>query len=132
MSGLPPAVEALLAQLVAEVRELRLAVEALSDRHGKGADAASVALLQALWSHAGPRPFGVTELVRHAALADAMELRVALGGMNARQLGRRLRHLEGRALDGLVLYRQGEDRHGLVWRVSAVQNPQNSWMSALR
>jgi hypothetical protein len=134
MSALPSAAALLAAileeqnALQEEVRSLRAALE---ERRRPAPDAAGEALLRAIWRHAKGYSFGAAELIRHAALADAVELREALGGRNARALGRLLRRPEGRELAGLVLYREAEARDGLVWRVSAVGNSRNSWCSPI-
>ena len=125
MSARPVLQADVLVQILDELRGIRRALER---RHAP--DTTAEKLLEAIHAHAGARPFGASELIRHACLAGAAELREAIGGMNARQLGRALRRIEGRELGGLILFRDGEDRTGLVWRVSRVSNSQNSWVSA--
>jgi hypothetical protein len=115
-------------ELVAEVKGLRADLAA---RRGPTPDAQDEELLRVIAEHVEHRVFSAAELVAHAALESAVQLREVLRGRNARKLGRVLMRLEGRALNGLVLYRNGEDRNGLVWRVSRVSKPQNSWTSAL-
>jgi hypothetical protein len=123
----------LLLEVLAEVRALRASIgelrAALPDR--RAPDAKGEALLRAIYEHAGGRPFSVTELMRHAAvLVGAAELQEVIKGMNGKRLGRALRRLRDRELGGFVLYREGEDSGGAIWRVSRAKTPESLGLRA--
>ena len=63
--------------------------------------------------------FSCSELIAHARLDAAHELRAALlrcvGALNARKLGRLLAPVEGRPIAGLRVVRIASDAHGVIW-----------------
>jgi hypothetical protein len=80
---------------------------------GRGArDRAGELLLPAVSADVADRAFSAAELVRHAEVV-ACSLRAALDAAvvtsNARKLGKLLRAVEGREIDGLQLVRIGVD-----------------------
>lgn len=108
--------ESLLLALVTEVRGLRADVAALSRRLAALAldDGRFVAIVAATTE--GHR-FSVDELFDHAQLHA--ELAAALHGATCQHVGKRLRRLAGRPIDGLMVRRVGRDENGAVWTVSA-------------
>jgi hypothetical protein len=67
----------------------------------------------------GDRAFSARELVAHARVVGG-PVAVALGGLSARRLGKKLRKLAGQEFDGLVVEHLGADRDGAIWVVRVV------------
>lgn len=59
-------------------------------------------------------------LVRDLFEADASALRVALGALTRKQVGRLLRRGEGQPVDNYLVERQGTETHATLWRVVQV------------
>ena len=77
-------------------------------------------ILPAIASATGARAFTVSELQRHARLAEFANLRAAIdraGGGN--RLGRLLKRAAGYEIAGLRVEHIGEDREGLVFTVAS-------------
>jgi len=66
--------------------------------------------------------FTAGEVITNSELSVAAALRealvAALGAANARALGKLLRRVEGLELDGMRVQRCGQERDGVVWRVT--------------
>ena len=101
------------------MRALRAALERERPRH-QAPDAAG--LLRAIDAEIGARVFCCAELLEHAALPSASALRGAIvasigPAMKPQRLGKFLRRIEGRDLDGLMVCWVGADRDGATWMV---------------
>jgi hypothetical protein len=110
----------LLRELVAEVRGLRADLVAhRRERKLSPADRAVLStVLPTIAATVGDRVFTVSELVAHAQLPAATELREAIataGGAHA--LGRLLKRGEHADVGGLALETLGVDRDGRMWRI---------------
>jgi hypothetical protein len=120
-SDIDSPVEALLRELIAEVKGLRADLARTSGRRRPEIpDALLPILAQAVFDKA----FTATEVIRHASTVDA-PLRAALDGAglsNARQLGKWFRAIEGRVIVGARLTRIGTERDGVVWRVRVCES----------
>lgn len=120
--------EALLELLVEEVRGLRA-----DFARQRGAVDDRGALLAPIAGYVKGTAFSAAEVIHHAAVV-ASPLREALaaaGVVNARQLGKWFRRIEGRDIGGLRLTRIGVDRDGVIWRVCECENPQTRAVSSL-
>lgn len=108
-----------IAAVRADLAALTDRVTRLEARTGSGPrGAADVRLLVAIAESAGDRGFGAAELLRHSQVDARLARALAAAFIESpRELGHRLRRLEGRPCAGLVLQREGSDRAGLVWRV---------------
>jgi hypothetical protein len=116
-AAVPDTTEALLRELVEEVRGLRADLARERGR-SPARDASVEALLPVLAAAVADRAFTSREVVEHAVVDGA--LRAALdkaGVVTGRQLGKWLRRAEGRAIAGVRLERIGTDRDGVIWRV---------------
>src|SRR5687768_13377671 len=91
-------------EVVALLERIAVAVESLARPPAlPGTNDDTVApLLQAIVTHAGARSFSTSELVIHAALPVAADLRAAIlqavGALNARRLGKQLKTIEGKPI----------------------------------
>jgi hypothetical protein len=74
------------------------------------------ALVAAIIDAVGAHEFSARELIEHARLVGG-RLRVVLGGMSGRSLGRTLRKIEGIGIAGRHVERIGVDLDGIIWRV---------------
>jgi hypothetical protein len=117
-----PRYELRLIELLTEIRDhqrqlLRLFEET---RRPAPSDARYTELVRAIAKSAVDRVFSSAELVAHCEvtpeLADAIT--AAVGGLNARKVGRALRRVEGMDLDGLIVTRVGSDSNGVSWRIT--------------
>jgi hypothetical protein len=115
-----------LVELLIEIRDdqrrmLRLLEEARPRPIPKG-DPRAGELVLAIEATAGERVFTSGELIVAASLPEAVALRDAItatvGRLNAKALGKLLRRIEGADFDGLTVQRIGDDRGGVLWRVS--------------
>lgn len=101
------------------VRQNELLAEMLSEiRAQRGRRRPSRAhLLAAIATAVEERLFTAAEVLRHAevnaTLARALD---AAEIATARSLGKYLRRIEGRTIDGVRVDRIGEDRDGMIWR----------------
>jgi hypothetical protein len=120
---------ALLELVLAEVRALRAEIAVRRDAPDRALDPAHRAVLRAILpTIAGivaGRAFTVTELQRHARLAEFGALRAAIdraGGAN--RLGRLLRRAAtaGYEIDGYRVKHVGVDRDGNVFTVASAAN----------
>ncbi len=111
------------AAIDARIRDLEQRVARLEHRPGPTPDDA--AMLWAVGRIAGDRNFLAVEIIARARLD--LELAAALRAAHcatARQLGKRLRRLDGVDVAGCTVLRLGGcDRHGVLWRVCTVANP---------
>lgn len=108
--------QALLEQLVAEVRGLRadLARDRRPLSHLSRDDRERLArILPAVGGALGSDLFTARELVEHRSPA----LRVALHALNAKQLGRLLQRAEGRPLGAFIVQRDGVEVGAVLWRL---------------
>jgi hypothetical protein len=122
--------EALLRELVAEVRGLRALIEASRPTSRRtslcAADAPRLQhLLLAANDACGDAIWPATELVAlglvNADLARALEAHLPKSGNGGlRRLGRFLSRCAGHGVEGLCLLRVGEDRCGALWQVKRV------------
>lgn len=110
--------EALLSQLLAEVRSLRSAMEEAGLLLPAAPDAALVA---AIGDAVGGRVFTASELVGHVETVGdplARLMSAGLGGkLTSRGVGKLLARLDGKPCDGLEVRRLGDDRNGAIWAV---------------
>lgn len=85
----------------------------------RGASLEDTALVIAIRRHVADAVFSVGDLIEHARLPQASALAAAIvaavGALNARKLGQRLRRLEGEQCDGIEIVRVSSDRDGAVW-----------------
>ena len=118
--------EALLREVVAELRLLRLAVDrqdatisrAPHSPIGESTDSDRYRhLLSVLALTVQDRAFTVCEVVAHTAALGGALAEALPPGTNCRTLGKLFRRLEGRAIGGLQLERIGTDRDGVIWRL---------------
>ena len=100
-----------------EVRELRQRVAQLEARLSPGPrDQADVTLASTIAASACGLPFTAAALWRRRAVDPALtEALVASDVDSPRQLGKLLRRLEGRDIEGVCFARVGINREGLVW-----------------
>ena len=133
-----PSYELRLIELMTEIRDdqrrlLRLFEEARPRVVPKG-DPKAGELVDAIAAMAGARVFTTAELIVHAALPEASALRDAItalvGRLNAKALGKALRRCEGADFAGLSIQRVGDDRGGVLWRVSRLTNPKTRVVGA--
>ena len=102
-----------LVALVGEVEALRTRIEVLEARIATRppvTDAA--ALVAAIVAATRGRVFTARDLLDHASVDDA--LRVTLGGLTAKRLGKRLRALANRNCGGWILGSVGRDEGGTL------------------
>jgi len=107
--------DALIAQLVADVEALRDRVSAL-ERQLRRQDDDDRDLVRAIVTavHADVL-FSAGDLVEHGTIDRA--LGQALGGLTARQLGKKLRELADRPLGGFAIVRVDRNSAGTIWMV---------------
>jgi hypothetical protein len=115
----PRSSASVLDEILAELRAIRLV---LDQQRARPRDDDDRRVLLALVASGGLMSrFSAREVVAHARhvpeLAQALE---AADAETPRAVGRLLRRVEGRVISGVRLERCGEDRGGLVWRVSRV------------
>lgn len=115
------ALEALLRELVVEVRGLRSDLG--RDRKARfsatlsRADCAVLSrLLPAIGGALGSEPFLARDLFDHESAA----LRLVLSGLNAKRIGRLFQRGDGQAIDGYLVERAGDELHTTLWRVVEV------------
>jgi hypothetical protein len=127
-----------LVELLVEIRDdqrrlLRLFEEARPRVVPKG-DPRAGELVLAIEATACGRAFTSTELIVAASLPEAAALRDAIvatvARLNARALGKLLRRIEGCDFDGLSVQRIGDDRGGVLWRVSRFSKAQRRVVAA--
>lgn len=120
----PATIEALLLELIAEVRGLR--EDLRQQRRPSSLSRADRAVLARLLPAISRGAFG-SELFLTADVfaSDNAALRVARRGLNARQLGRLLRRAVGTPIDGLVVERVASEAGAVVWRISEFLGNQN-------
>lgn len=120
------------ARLTAAVEEMR--VDLLRGLARMNGDEATPALLRAILEHVGDRTrsFSAREVIDYSKLRAAATLRealtAALGGPNARALGKLFERIEGYDIDGMVIEQiSSKDRDGATWvlRVCHGSNPQS-------
>lgn len=111
----------LLQQILIELRELngKNGASGKFTRSPSGGD-----LLKAVFRAIGSKSFTASEsiiLCQHPAASALQEAILSdVGALSARSLGKRLQHLEGHPIDGLVVLRNGADSAGTIWRVMDV------------
>jgi hypothetical protein len=91
------------------------ALEALLARGRVRPAVDNVKLLTAIVGSVKGCAFGAAELLAHGE-ADAA-LREALGALTSRQIGKRLRALEGQSIAGCTVRCVGRDGGGMIWIV---------------
>jgi len=110
--------EALLRELIAEVRGLRMD---LARQAGAPVQAEGLAdLLEAIAFTVGDRMFTAPELAKFAEAAPPEKLLTALhaaGGTNPRKVGKLLRRMEKQECGGWRVVQIGTDRDGILWKV---------------
>lgn len=118
--------EAILASLQAILGELRAVHAAIAGGRAAGRpDAADAELLRAIAMSVGDHVFCAADLfdrVRPGPGSDPLQAAIvaATGDLSARKLGKLLRRIEGRNLDGFEVIRTGlAAREGLIWQVRA-------------
>jgi hypothetical protein len=116
-------VEALLADLLVEIRGLRADLNThvkvgKAYRSGTLLSRSDLALLGRLLpvigATVGSEPFLVRDLFEHPSAA----LRLVFRKLNTRQVGRLLRRAEGQAVDGYLVEQTGDELGAKLWRVA--------------
>jgi hypothetical protein len=110
------ALEAVVRELVEEVRALRLDRVHVHEELSRADRALLSRLLPAVAGAHGSDPVTARELVDADAAAA---VRVVTRGRNARQLGRLFQRAEGQVVDGFVVARAGVELGVVLWRVLA-------------
>ena len=108
----------LLQQLVAEVRALRrdlIRQRSAGSTLSRDDRAVLDQLLPVIGATFGSELFNSAEVCER----EATGLRLVLGGLNVRQLGRLLRRAAGTPLDGYLVERQGTEAGATLWRRAA-------------
>ena len=122
---MPDAIAAALRELTLEVRALSARIDALcAERERRPPDEPAVRpLLHAIALATGGRKFTVAELFEHAEVVEPLRDAIVdvVGEINGRRLGKLLRRLDGRELDGLRVARIGADREGISWCVAGLR-----------
>lgn len=115
-------IEALLRELVTEVRGLRADLRTAGRQTATGSTSEPVdpaEFLATIADSVKGHPFTAGELLAHAAVD--VDLAHALQGVTtARQLGKRLQVLADRTINSLRLERISRDATGLIWLVQVV------------
>src|SRR5687767_5749045 len=114
-SEAPASVAEVLADILAEVRGIR---EALEQRGGRSTltrnDLEALRrLLPAIAGAIGSELFTARELIRHAAPG----LQAVCAGMSAKSLGRLLKRAHGIPVDGYVVRAEGLELGAVLWRI---------------
>ena len=114
----PDPVEALLRELVEQVRGLRadLAERRPATSLSRVDRERLARLLPAIGGTLGSEPFNSSEICEH----DAAALRLGRAGLTAKQLGRLLRRAVGTPVGGYLVERLGEEAGAVLWRVVQV------------
>ena len=99
---------------------LRATVNALVAQRAPGPrDHADVALVAVLTTSTRGLSFTTAAVWRHRVVDEALAAALRHADIDSpKQLGRLLRRLEGRAVDGIRIARVGADREGIIWRAS--------------
>ncbi|MBA3884282.1 MAG: hypothetical protein H0X67_00965 [Acidobacteria bacterium] len=114
------ALVAALNSLDRQVATLTATVAALMALRAPGPrDRADKALVGALAVSTRGLSFTAAAVWRHRAVDEALADALEQADVDSpRQLGRLLRRVEGRTVDGVRIARVGADREGLIWRAS--------------
>jgi hypothetical protein len=102
-------------QTVAMVGELR-AIRQLLENRARPRDADDLRVLTVLAACIGSVPFSAREVLRHAQVKPELSAALAAADCDTpRAIGRLLRRMERRTVDGVELVCVGSDRFGLTW-----------------
>jgi len=108
--------------LLRQILERLVAIEARLAVRKPEISAADAELVRRIAEAVGARTFSGWEVVDHARLPGAADLRAAvvaaIGSENSQRLGKRLQRVEGQDVGGLRVVRVGVDRDGVLWRIA--------------
>lgn len=111
--------------LLRRVERLEAIVADLSrrlDQQRRPRDADDLRVLLALASSVGTLRFSARDVLRHATHVAALHEAIALADCGtSRSLGRLLRRVEGRSVEGITLARVGAGRGGWIWALQVSQ-----------
>lgn len=112
-------------RLFSEVAALRQAFETSRRREPSPQADTAADMLRAIRANCGEYVFTCADLVEHATLPAAEDLRAAIvtavGSLSPRRIGKALAALEGRDIGGLSVHRLGSGRDGVEWRVASLR-----------